>query len=132
MTQILLILLILATHWFADFVFQTNIEAMNKSHSFYHLLIHVSKYSLCFIPIMSFIFIFQSSEYNNPIVVLIKPIAFALITFICHFATDYYTSKANFILSQKEEKHDFFVSAGFDQLLHYTQLLLTYQCLLNL
>lgn len=48
------------------------------------------------------------------------------ITFVCHFLTDYMTSRVNAKLWQANERHWFFVSIGFDQMLHYLQLAITY------
>ena len=51
---------------------------------------------------------------------------FIPITFICHFATDYFTSRLNTKLWKAGKTHNFFVSIGFDQVLHYIQLFLTF------
>ena len=56
---------------------------------------------------------------------------FPLITFITHTITDYFTSRLNSRLWAKGDVHNFFVSVGFDQVLHYVQLFLTYQILFN-
>ena len=81
-----------------------------------------------------------------------RGILFVLITFIAHTITDYFTSRLNSKLAPKEETimlkwdinqkeepfirfpngrsyHNLFVNIGFDQVLHYTQLLLTYYLL---
>jgi hypothetical protein len=58
-------------------------------------------------------------------------VMFSGITFVAHTATDYVTSRINARLWEEKKVHWFFVSIGFDQFLHYTQLLLTYH-LLNL
>ena len=91
----------------------------------------------------------KTHEFQTPIVI------FAGITFICHTITDYFTSRLNSKLWAKatywgsdemkrlypidcpENKHgkyvhNFFVSIGFDQVLHYIQLFLTYSLLKNL
>ena len=54
---------------------------------------------------------------------------FVIITFICHTVTDYFTSRLNSKLWAKGDVHNFFVSVGFDQVLHYAQLFLTYKIL---
>lgn len=51
---------------------------------------------------------------------------FPIITFITHWLIDYVTSRINSKLWQAKKTHLFFVSIGFDQLLHYTQLILTF------
>jgi hypothetical protein len=51
---------------------------------------------------------------------------FVWITFLSHTIQDYFTSRLNSRLWAKGDTHNFFVSIGWDQVLHYTQLLLTY------
>lgn len=57
---------------------------------------------------------------------------FVIVTFFCHTIQDYITSRENAILAKLESKHKFFVSIGFDQFLHFVQLILTYYYLINL
>lgn len=54
---------------------------------------------------------------------------FVPITFIFHTITDYFTNRLNSKLWAKGDVHNFFVSVGFDQCLHYVQLFLTYYLL---
>jgi hypothetical protein len=103
-----LILGILFIHWFADFVMQTDWQARNKSKSLLPLLAHTTAYSV--------FWLWLGWE-------------FAAITFVAHTATDYVTSRINSHLWNAQQVHWFFVSVGFDQFLHYTQLLLTYRYL---
>ena len=110
------IMLFIIAHWGADFVLQTDWEAVNKSHDDSALLKHTIKYSL----VMSIIIgIFT-------LMTLPKILLFLTITFLCHTIQDYYTSRLNARLWQENRRHDFFVSVGFDQVLHYLQLFLTY------
>lgn len=53
------------------------------------------------------------------------------ITFITHTFIDYFTSRLNAKLWEKKQVHNFFASVGFDQLLHFVQLILTYKFLLG-
>jgi len=57
------------------------------------------------------------------------PTLFFLITFVAHTITDYFTSRLNSKLWAEGKVHWFFVSIGFDQILHYIQLFSTYQIL---
>lgn len=110
------VLIILAIHWFADFLLQTDKQAKGKSKECRWLLAHTCNYSLVW---LGFIFVFP-----------IQPVLlFVLITFMAHTITDYFTSRLNSKLWAEGKVHYFFVSIGFDQLLHYTQLLITYQLL---
>lgn len=111
---------VLAIHWFADFVLQTDWQAKNKSKNNGALTIHVLVYTAVFL-IASDAFAIIS---NNNLMFLFAPI-----TFICHWITDYFTSRLNSKLWATNKVHLFFVSIGFDQLLHYAQLLITFQIL---
>jgi hypothetical protein len=141
LTEIFAIIII---HFIGDFVLQTDKQARGKSKNWNHLLEHTFKYSVLWsIPMCYFLL--------TPITGVI----FVLITFICHTITDYFTSRLNNKLAPKEEViilkwyknqeeepfvrfpkgrsyHNFFVSVGFDQVLHYIQLFLTYYYLKQL
>jgi len=118
MINIYVVLGILFFHWVFDFVFQTHKQSINKSTSFSYLLEHTFTYSICWLPLS---FIFGVSTDASAMLLLFAPI-----TFVAHTATDYYTSKVNSQLWKEGDVHNFFVSIGFDQFLHFTQLLLTF------
>ncbi len=111
---------IIFIHWFADFVLQTHYQATNKSKSWRALLGHVGTYSLVWL----FAGLCLSGHYG-----IENVIAFTVVTFICHTITDYFTSRLNAKLWAKGDVHNFFVSVGFDQVLHYGQLFLTFYLL---
>lgn len=118
---------IIIIHWFADFVLQTDKQAKGKSKNWGDLLSHTGNYSLVWFLIVLLFGIFnknQTTEYYVYITIL-----FVLITFICHTITDYFTSRLNAKLWAKGDAHNFFVSVGFDQVLHYIQLFTTYYLL---
>lgn len=122
------VLSILFIHWYADFVAQTDKQATNKSSSIKYLLEHTLTYSLVWL-VAGFVL---SSKYflygmNIPIE---KLFYFVGITFAAHTVTDFFTSKLNAHLWENKKIHSFFVSIGFDQYLHYLQLLLTYYFLI--
>lgn len=124
-----LIIMILLVHWIADFVAQTDKEATNKSSDFAALLSHTATYSVIWFAALLIIGVIAMggdaiSEYYAAFVM-----KFTFITFITHTVIDYYTSKANAILWKKDKRHEFFVSIGFDQLLHYIQLFATFMLL---
>lgn len=119
MTQGLLILFaivmgVIITHWFADFVLQSDEDAKGKSTSWKHLLSHTIDYSAVWATISLGLVYFV----NLPSIFL----WFAPITFVLHTLTDYFTSRLNSKLWGAGRVHDFFVSIGFDQILHYAQL----------
>lgn len=123
------ILIILFIHFLGDFVFQTQWQAENKSKSNLALLYHVSTYTACWFTPMLFLF------YNNGfnlIGAICLSFVFCVISFICHFITDYFTSRLNSRLWADKRIHDFFVSIGWDQTMHFIQLFLTYILLKNI
>ncbi|MGL5713288.1 MAG: DUF3307 domain-containing protein [Paraclostridium sp.] len=113
---------ILLIHWFADFVLQTDKQAKGKSKNWGDLLAHTSTYTWCWVIIASLI----QGFYNGEMFPRLGVPLFALITFICHTITDYFTSRLNSKLWSEGKVHLFFVSIGFGQILHYIQLFLTY------
>ena len=116
------IFIILITHFIADFIMQDEKWATTKSTSVQSLTIHVGVYALAWI-IPSWYLL----SYNW--------VWFVLTTFIFHWFTDFFTSK---IVKKKfDNKHygspvpnlGAFTVIGFDQLLHYSQLFITYNIL---
>lgn len=99
---------LLVIHFVADFLFQTNWQAVNKSKDPLALTSHVITYSLPFI--------------------VFGPLFF-LITFVTHFATDFFTSKAVAYFNKKEKRKAMFVTIGADQLIHGLTLVYTYALL---
>lgn len=53
-----------------------------------------------------------------------------VITFVTHWSTDFVTSKITGYFYLKQEWRKFFDTIGFDQLIHATTLLLTYNYLI--
>ncbi len=111
--------IILITHWVGDFILQTDWQAKNKSKNNQALTIHVVTYCSLWAIVISFIL--------SPLNVL----AFLVMTFACHWGTDYVTSRINTKLWSQGKVHWFFVSIGFDQFLHYVQLIITFNCLIQ-
>lgn len=115
-----LIFYLLFAHWVADFVFQDEEWALNKSKSFNSLLEHTSTYTgilwLFFIPVLWGMAIW-----------------FVTVNFIAHTAIDYVTNKI--VAKRFQDKYlggsipnlGAFTVIGFDQLLHYIILFVTLQ-----
>ena len=138
MIDLKVVLAIILIHWLADFVFQTDKMAKGKSKNWNDLLSHTGTYSFVWLFIGGCIYLQQFRPYNpehNKIINIYwsywipRGILFVFITFIAHTITDYFTSRLNSKLWAKGDVHNFFVSIGGDQVLHYTQLLLTYYIL---
>ena len=123
MIDLKVVLAIILMHWLADFVFQTDKMAKGKSKNWEDLLEHTLCYSVIWLIIGTFYSIYLGDYWNG--------VYFALITFIAHTITDYFTSKINKYYWDKKDPHNFFVSVGFDQWLHAVQLLLTFKFLIK-
>lgn len=140
---------IIIIHWIADFVLQTDKQAKGKSKNWNDLLSHTITYSFIWF-IVGFIYV-HSNNINNVFTQLqVKSLfLFTFITFIAHTITDYFTSRLNskliperkfvkfqdgwnqYWIKSPESLHNFFVSVGFDQVLHYIQLFTTYYLLVK-
>ena len=126
------VMTILLIHFVGDFVLQTHEQASNKSSSNRYLALHVFNYSL-FTAIGWFMFLpshiafpWQECAPGHLNVLWVFTI-----TFVSHFATDYFTSRWTKSLWEKKEVHDFFVAVGFDQFMHATQLFYMYALLMG-
>lgn len=116
--SLFVVLFILFMHWLADFVFQSDEQATTKHESNYSLLMHTFVYSA----MMAVVPICAMMDFKSIII-------FFLVTFVAHTIQDYVTSRLNAQLWAEKKRHTFFVSVGFDQFLHITQLILTYYAL---
>ena len=114
-----LIIFVLLIHFLADFGLQTHQQATEKSNCPHALLSHTGVYSL--------VWLFASyTQLGNWALAF----AFAFITFIAHTLTDLATSNIGKPFWEKKDPHNGFVVVGFDQVLHYIQLFLTFQLFL--
>ena len=103
--DVTVLLALVWTHWFADFILQSDRIAVNKSSSNQILLWHVALYGACFLWV---------------------GVWFAVVNAVLHFATDWCTSRVTKKLWLAEQRHWFFVVIGFDQAIHMTCLFVTY------
>ena len=133
------VMALIVGHWINDFILQDEEWAANKSKSWAALLIHTFVYS-CGWLVMGLLYVIGSLIYQKESGILepqtpFEPqqlLLFGLMTFLFHTATDYFTSKT---VKKKFEAGDYgqpipnfgaFTVIGFDQVLHYMQLFLTY------
>ena len=121
MINLQLVFGILLVHFLADFALQTHEQSTRKSTSNLYLAYNVCVYTL--------IFGLFAMTYTKSVEFAIW---FSLITFLFHFGTDYLTSRIGKPFWEKKDFHNGFVVVGFDQLLHYGQLILTYKLLEHL
>jgi len=120
------ILGLLFCHWIGDFVLQSNEVAKCKSNDSIALTSHCTSYLFA---ITIFIILFQVLPWHlerNFTQVQINTFIFLGLTFFSHWIQDYITSRINSYLYSKGQIHNFYVSLGFDQFLHFCQLILTY------
>lgn len=117
--EINIIIFILLIHFLADFGLQTHEQSQKKSSENLFLFYHVGVYTM--------IWYFALLAYPDTDIYGI--LIFIITTFICHFSTDYITSRIGKPFWEKQDFHNGFVVVGFDQLLHYIQLLLTWYIL---
>lgn len=122
---------IIMIHWIADFVLQTDKQAKGKSKNWSDLLGHTLTYSSVWVFASCILFGLNNKTLTTFDYVYLS-LLFGVITFVCHTITDYFTSRLNSKLWTKGDVHNFFVSVGFDQVLHYIQLFLTFHILKSL
>jgi hypothetical protein len=111
-------LVLLGTHWVADFVLQTHWQASNKSKRLDALARHVMVYTAVLAVASLVLFGVEGAP-------------FAAVNGVLHFGTDYFTSRWTSRLYAKQEWHNFFVVVGFDQLIHQGTLAATMWLLPN-
>jgi hypothetical protein len=126
--------IIVCVHFVADFIFQAEEWALNKSKNNKALFSHVLTYSAIWL-IPSCLLLGYTRPHEIIEWYVYSTLLFFLLTFLCHFITDYITSR---IVSKKFANKEFgspipnfgaFTVIGFDQVLHYGQLFLTFQLL---
>lgn len=123
----LVALIIVVIHFISDFIFQDETWAVGKSKSFKMLIEHTIAYSTIWHIIINIFIILGLLNVSFYF--------FAPITFLFHTITDYFTSKVTSKLHSEGKfgssipNLGFFSMIGFDQVLHYAQLFLTYYLL---
>lgn len=111
-------LLIIAIHFFSDFVCQTHEMAINKSKHNGWLSAHVAVYTI--VTLLAWIFLifdFAVTPHLGTFIIFI---------FSTHWITDYITSRISSKYFGKGDYHNGFVVVGIDQVFHYIQLLSAY------
>ena len=126
------ILIILFIHWVGDFLFQTEWMAMNKSSKWSALLAHTGLYSIIFWITGLALYIFKNHGMDS--MDYLHVFEFVVITFVCHTATDYFTSRWTKNLREQNKYYgfpSFFSVVGLDQWLHALQLIVTFALIMN-
>jgi hypothetical protein len=109
----------LFAHFVADFVFQTDWMALNKSSSLMALNVHILVYSL-----ILFAFTLPLFYYLGLPQALTAALTYVMINATSHSITDYFTSRLTTKLWKEGKRHQFFVVIGLDQFLHAAVLLI--------
>lgn len=125
-------LYIILIHWIADFVFQSRQMGENKSKSNYWLTMHVLTYSFITTICWSLLLFIDPSQFPVIDYNLLNRFELSLIfIFGMHWVTDYITSRVTGKFAVEKRWYGFFTTIGFDQVLHYAQLFLTYKYILT-
>ena len=115
-----LIVFLLFTHWVADFPFQTDWMAVNKSTNFFALLCHIMTYGII---TFSWVGLFVPSI--TTITIANSILWYVVINTYFHLMIDMMTSTWTSYLWKKGDRHNFFVVIGLDQFIHVTVLIFT-------
>lgn len=105
-----ILIAILFVHFLADFVFQTDWMAKNKSKSWKALATHILEYTFVLATGCLLLFLIGTISGQATIFVITNGAAHFLIDAVTSRLTSYYWSK--------QQAHNFFVVVGFDQFLH--------------
>lgn len=117
--EIVVFLALLALlHWLGDFVLQTNWMAIHKASNSKVRLVHVLTWTASVGLGVGGYLLLTGRPFDNYAL-------FLGINFVAHYATDSVTAPLNTYLRDRDRRHAFFVSLGFDQWLHNATLLAT-------
>lgn len=115
------VLYFLLVHWVADFVLQTSHMALNKSTSNYYLGMHVTFYTVATIVLWWLFFLIVDIHATS-----LQYLLAGTAIFVMHFITDYITSRITSKYYKEKKNHEFFVTIGFDQWLHFAQIFIVF------
>jgi len=124
------VVLLLFAHTVADFMFQTDNMAINKSTSNLWLLKHTITYIIILGAIFGGcgFFVFGKWFWLLADVAVGK---FLLVNWVAHTITDYITSRITSYYWKQQKRHQFFITIGFDQLAHIVVLVLSYALIIG-
>jgi hypothetical protein len=100
----MMVYIVIWLHFIADFIFQSRKMAENKSRSLLYLTYHCIEYTLFLLPL---------------------GLKYATINGVCHFITDFITSKLTTKYYLAKNNKMFFIIIGLDQAIHMTILIFT-------
>ena len=115
-----IVIWIISAHWLADFVLQSDWMAKKKSTNHGALAAHTLVYGIFLI-----LFMIPYGAPKSEIIV------WGIVNMLLHGSYDFLSSHLNSYLWRRNEVHYFFVSIGFDQLIHYICLFSTWVWLIG-
>lgn len=116
------IILILFTHFMADFVFQNRDIANRKHNSTAAVVIHSLIYITCLFVVIGFPFAYLGFNFA----------AFILINGLFHFVVDWVTSRMAYYYHRRiSGEKKFWVTIGLDQFIHAAALIISAYYLLD-
>lgn len=114
-------IIILFAHFIADFMFQFDDVAQNKSSSNWVLTRHITEYSTVLGLIM-----FLALVYIDINMVTWTLAAWLVLNGALHWITDFYSSRAAAWCWHNDMRYEFFVVVGADQFIHAFCLLYSF------
>lgn len=118
----ILILIMVLGHWLGDFILQSDETAVLKHKDFNHQCIHALSYSTVWLVIGVILMGFNLFNIS-----FIQIFLFFGITSLTHLLVDLFVSKFGYKYFHNSRPNSFLGIMHVDQLLHYTQLFLTYK-----
>jgi hypothetical protein len=118
------VLLILMAHYVGDFVFQSRDIATKKSESIGALSIHILIYSMTVFIILFIGLYFM--EIVASLHVIQMAVGITIVNGLFHYIIDFFTSKINAYFWKAKKIRNFWLTIGFDQLLHTSLLVYCY------
>jgi hypothetical protein len=124
-----IIIAILVGHYVGDFVTQQNNHKINRTNNIYHkikrYLKHIYPHTLIYSGILTGLLLILQIFNLLPFIHYINILWFFIITYISHLLTDLFVTLVVNKHLLKNKRHKYFVTIGFDQLIHYITLFLT-------
>lgn len=115
-----ILIIVFISHFFGDFVFQSDKISKAKSNYTQVLTIHaiivgtsilIGLFLFVFVPMFLF-------GYPNMLNIFLICLLYSILNGVLHYLIDYYTSKRITKMWLEGKVHDAFVTIGFDQFLH--------------
>jgi membrane-bound metal-dependent hydrolase YbcI (DUF457 family) len=108
------VLSLLVAHFIGDYVLQSDKMALGKSKGFKPLVFHIFVYSIA----LFFFAIGLAASWK-------AALSYVIFNGLCHMVIDFVTSRAASYEWANENRHNFFVILGLDQLAHQLCLIFT-------